>query len=426
MTVSGVGTAAESRLRELSWRAVAVALGAGVLALIVQGLVVPYTAAPSFGLLVNQADLAIYRQAAEVVLNGRELYTASVGDGWFTYTPFAALLLTPLALIPLGSAQLVWAALSLLAVWVTIRQSALALGYAPGSRLGWWCVGLAAVAVDLEAVRATLWQGQINLILMGLVVADLARPESARWRGWAVGVVAGIKLTAIVFVPYLLVTRQWKAAGIACGSGTVTFLLGAAVLPGDSREYWLHAVREVRRIGPVGHPGNQSLMGVLTNWTHGRLPGSVWFLAAMLLLAAGLLAARWVRDGGNEILALALVGMAGCVISPMAWFHHWVWFVPLLVVLVDRAWRIGEWWWAALGSTLVVASMWMFSWAYIEVVRIGATGLSLYDATDAATDPMPRWMKVFTCGVPVLCYAVVVAGVWWMWLRQRNARTVAV
>jgi hypothetical protein len=37
-----------------------------------------------------------------------------------------------------------------------------------------------------------------------------------------------------------------------------------------------------------------------------------------------------VSDTGREPYALGLVGVTGCLVSPVSWSHHWVWFIPCL------------------------------------------------------------------------------------------------
>src|SRR6202012_1435025 len=67
---------------------------------------------------------------------------------------------------------------------------------------------LAAMALWLEPVYMTLYFGQINLILLALVIIDLALPDSCKWKGIGVGIAAGIKLTPLIFVPFLLGSRR--------------------------------------------------------------------------------------------------------------------------------------------------------------------------------------------------------------------------
>jgi alpha-1,2-mannosyltransferase len=63
--------------------------------------------------------------------------------------------------------------------------------------------------------------------------------------------------------------------------------------------------------------------------------------AALLVAATLTVAARWHRRGA-ELPALTLVGLGSAAAAPFAWSHHWVWFVPLLVVLGHRAIAAGD------------------------------------------------------------------------------------
>jgi alpha-1,2-mannosyltransferase len=38
---------------------------------------------------------------------------------------------------------------------------------------------------------------------------------------------------------------------------------------------------------------------------------------------------------GDDRLGFALTGVAGCLLSPITWVHHLVWWVPSLVLLAD-------------------------------------------------------------------------------------------
>ena len=53
---------------------------------------------------------------------------------------------------------------------------------------------------------------------MLLVVADLALPDRVRWKGIGVGVATACKLVPGIFVVYLVLTRRFRAAAVACGA----------------------------------------------------------------------------------------------------------------------------------------------------------------------------------------------------------------
>ena len=54
--------------------------------------------------------------------------------------------------------------------------------------------------------------GQVGIPLMACCVLDCMLPRT-RWpRGLLVGVAAAFKLVPGVFIPYLVLTRRWRAA----------------------------------------------------------------------------------------------------------------------------------------------------------------------------------------------------------------------
>ncbi|MBF6299533.1 DUF2029 domain-containing protein [Nocardia amamiensis] len=415
--------------RGISRRWATLALVAGGAALVVQWVLVPPWAAPQFGLLVNQGDLAIYRNGALQLLHGEPLYAAPVPPGgWFTYPPFAALCFLPMAAVSFGVAKLAWLAMSCAALWATVWRCWRMLGYRGDLHLAAVSFGLALVATVLEAVRGTLWQGQINLLLMAIIVWDLTRPRSAVLRGWSVGVATGVKLTAIVFLPYLILTRQWRAAATAASTGSATVVFTWLVAPADSRDYWGHAVRDVDRIGPVSHPGNQSLNGVLANlWAPGQAPNWVWLLCAATAAVLGYVVAARAGRAGRNLHGVTVVGLIGCVIPPLAWGHHWVWLVPLLIILLDKAIHSQRHQTAWIAATLCVgtaSAMWFTSWVYAEIKHLGLTGAPSYvPAMTAAVEHMPQWVRAIVCGVPPLVYLGVVAVM--LFQQSRRANTIA-
>lgn len=114
--------------------------------------------------------------------------------------------------------------------------------------------------VGLEPVHTTFWNGQINLVLALLVIADQVR-RSDRLRGIGIGLAAGVKLTPIFFTAYLVLTKQWRAAITAVVTFAATIVLGIAVLGTEARDFWTVTLEQTGRIGPLDNPANQSLNG---------------------------------------------------------------------------------------------------------------------------------------------------------------------
>ncbi|WP_109510212.1 glycosyltransferase 87 family protein [Nocardioides speluncae] len=277
-------------------------------------------------------DLSVYRFGGQTLLNGLPLYEgadpATVLP--FTYPPFAALLFVPLTVLPWPVLVAVWSAASFAALVLVCR-----LYGVPGR---WLPVGVAVAALALEPVWSTLTLGQVNLFLLLLVSADLLRGADRRWGGVLIGVAAGIKLTPLIFIFFLLLVGRRDMAGRAVGALAGTVAVGFVVLPRDAVEFWTHAVLDPGRVGGVPFARNQSVLALLTRLLGEEPSKPVWLLVAGPLALGVLLLARraWLRD--DRPLAVVLVGLAMLLASPISWSHHWVWVVPALVVLARSGW----------------------------------------------------------------------------------------
>ncbi len=218
------------------------------------------------------------------------------------------------------------------AIWATLGG----LGYRAGlARLGGTLL-LAAALFWIEPVQRTLYLGQIELLLMALIMWDMSQPDRRWWKGAGVGIAAGIKLVPLVFIPYLLLTRRFREAAVAAGTFSATVVLGFAVLPGDSRVWWLHGLfLQGSRTGFPGWEGNQSLQAIITRFAGSIAAGQpIWLIAALITLVVGVASAVVLDRAGHRTVGVLTCALAGLLVSPISWDHHWVWVVPAVTVLV--------------------------------------------------------------------------------------------
>jgi alpha-1,2-mannosyltransferase len=309
------------------------------------------------------ADLRIYYGAVRWWAHGHPLYDYSVPDKvqghlGFTYPPFAALVMYPMAWMSLfGSIVTMWiisaVSVVLTTIWLLVPVA---------DRHGWprWftvCLAIPFISV-LEPIRETVTFGQINLLLALLVLLDLLvlAPRGAKYTGIGIGLAAAIKLTPAIFIVYLLISRRYRAAAVAAGTAVAATLLAAAFRFGDSWHYWTSVVLDSNRVGHLAFVPNQSLLGALSRITHPHAASdAVWIPLAAIALVAGLWRAGRAARAGDEVAGLTLTGVTGALISPVSWAHHLFWFVPALVVLLDAAATNGQprrRWYAAFGALI--------------------------------------------------------------------------
>ena len=311
-------------------------------------------------------DLNIYHGAMVWWTHGGNLYDfVSPGTTLgFTYPPFAALAMAPMAIMPTLVAG--WmntvvslAALTLLLAWLLVPIA---------DRYGWprWFVVALAVplAAATEPVRETLGFGQVNLLLALLIYADFVAlrnranragpqagtpvPARALRRWWATGATAGvgvglataIKLTPGLFIIYFLVTKQWRAAATSAATAVGVTLLTFVVGGPETITYFTSVVTDTSKVGAVDATANQALSGLLARlYDSPTTPTLMWLAFAMLILAVGLSRAKTAHAEGDELTSFTLVGLTANAVCPISWTHHLVFVIPALVILVDTAMR---------------------------------------------------------------------------------------
>lgn len=278
-------------------------------------------------------DLEVYIYAVRDMFAGRDIY-ATTTPGWnlyFIYPPIAAIVMAPLALGPYAFWQVVWT-LGL----VVAQRSVLRRCGVPG---GWKLavVGIAAV-LAVEPIRTTLGYGQVNTVLMALVVADLlpdAPGERRRIpRGTLIGLAAAIKLTPALFVVFAFLVGLRRVAVTAVVSFAVFTGIGAILLFDETVAFFGGLSGGDTRTASPLYAGNQSLLGVFYRLGDSSLATTLVGLgvAAVVALLGTLVAAHWWRLG-HRVFAVALAGLTTCLASPLSWTHHYVWILPLAVAL---------------------------------------------------------------------------------------------
>jgi alpha-1,2-mannosyltransferase len=391
------------------------------------------------------SGLAVDRGAIRAWLGGDGLYAyrAPASRLGTAAPPVAALLMIVPTALPLLAEGWLLAASGLAALLLAL----IALVGPVARRYGrprWPAILIAGgLALLAEPVRATLGLGRLDLLLFGLITADVValrrgawarsratwwpgRPASQPQRGrfptdllrrtWATGTWAGLGTgvaTALaagpaLFVIYLLLTRQWRAALTALGTAA-TLVASTFVLAPDASRAWFGSVLlQADRLGPVDLAANQSLAGVLARlYDKTTTPVLVWLSFATLLAAVGMIRARSAHADGDEIAAFTLVGLTSAAISPVTRSYELIWALPAVLILIDAAarHRVADrrplrprrqgWGYATaalLGYALLVADpKWTLGWNAYALALIIAVNTLPWRPGAAPAFPINRW-----------------------------------
>lgn len=303
-------------------------------------------------------DLQVYRWGGLLARGSGPLYAAKFqGTLSFSYPPASAAVFELLSALPALAVKRIVIIGSMLALFASAWLAWGSVGVRGSAVRAAAALAVTDIALCADPVQQTIDLGQINLVLMVIVLADLLAPGDRWWRGAGAGVATGLKLTPGIFIAYLLLTRRFRAAGTATAAFALTIAVGFALLPGPSRQYWLGGLfLDSSRPGPVIYASDQSLLGAIARLAGGSRPAlPYWLAAAALVAVAGLLVAAREHRRGRDLAAVSVCATTGLLASPVSWDHHWVWIVPLFVAVAHAAWRYrSPALWASLAGLILV------------------------------------------------------------------------
>lgn len=303
-----------------------------------------------------QLDLDIYRIGVQTWLAGGDMYGTLPApmDGPvlpYIYPVFAAIVMVPLAVVPYTAALVSLFVLSVAAlagsIYLTVR-----VAWPAGGRPGALSVSMLTLAAALliEPVSQTFAFGQVNLVLMAMVLVDCLAPRT-RWpRGLMIGLAAAIKLTPAGFVLFFLVRRDFRSTAVAAATGIAATGIGFAVDPDASARYWFGG--PAAGVSGSTFFSNETIQAVLARQDLTGVPFTVLWLVGVVVL---LVLAYPVIRRAEPATALAATAAVVLMASPTSWSHHWVFVVPALIAIGAHAARHRSRVWAAVG--LVTAAV---------------------------------------------------------------------
>jgi alpha-1,2-mannosyltransferase len=305
-------------------------LGFGVLPCVLLAGFIAGSVGHNFGF-----DFRTFWWAAQSVADGRSPYpsVAAVGSHplvagdyeYFVYPPSFAYALVPLGLLPFGLAAGLW--LAALAACVGAALWALEIR-------DWRCYGVAFAAIPtLSALRL----GALTPVL--LLLAALAwryRNDPLRCAA-AVGSAVMLKLFLWPLFIWLVVTRRFRAAGVAVGGGA---LVAAATWAGPAGDGLRHYVRLLDALTRVEAVQSYSLVA-LADRLHLPDPRVSWLLLAVPVV---LWMMSWCRGRAGTELDMTLFSaavVAALVLTPILWLHYFA--LLIIPVALFRPRLSAEW-----------------------------------------------------------------------------------
>lgn len=250
---------------------------------------------------------------------------------------------------------------------------------AAGERRWRFVLAAAFVAPAFAAAQALLGTGQFFAWWLALPAALAWRAARRdRWTraGAWLGLLAATKIFALLFVPYLALTRRWRALLVLGCVFASSFAAGIAVFGWPAYVEWFRSLQQPdwipnRLNGSLRAWLERVMGGALSAAATARDPvlayGAVvdagWLVRPLQYAMSGAigLTSLWLARRTNADGAFALVLLAALLISPLGWTYY-VWLaVGPLIVLAARDRRF-----ASVAALTLPFALWP-----IHLMRVG-------------------------------------------------------
>jgi hypothetical protein len=263
---------------------------------------------------------------------------ATVVEGTVNLNPPHVTLATwPLAWLELPRAMVAWWLVSAVCAWWCVRRWREALP-AP-----WHLVTFGAVLATMagySSSRFGSWTWLLTALSASAWVA-YRRDDQIR-TGALLAVIASWRVVELLFVPYLLWRRQWRALLAMGTTGLVIWVAGLIVAGPDAYVAWIDA------LGTVvwqGDPYNMSLLG-MSQRVFGFSPFPplmprpswvfpAWWLSCGVVVAVTVSHLRKSTDRDADWVAVVFTAL---LLSPLGWSGYWPLAAGPLLVSLRRHW----------------------------------------------------------------------------------------
>jgi alpha-1,2-mannosyltransferase len=267
---------------------------------------------------------------------------------WNMNPPHFHLPILPLGLLPPGVALALWMGAGFFCLLTSLRLIVreVALTLTP------WTYRLAIVGLlSFAGTGAVCVTGQLSFFLLLPVTIAWIKLRRGQWNhgGLYLGLAMSVKPFLLIFLPYLIVRRQFRALVTACATAIGCFAAGLLVFGVDTHWSWFHAMA-ASNWAWAGM--NASTLGWLTrtftdNPTFAPLTvvpalvGPLWLMTAGLIGLVTLAASASDKADTAADRDFALLLLGAQLIGPLGWIYY-LWLPLGPMTALTASWWSGR------------------------------------------------------------------------------------
>ena len=316
-------------------------------------------------------DFEVNYTAGKRLRAGENLYQKKDGHYMFKYLPSSALFYIPLSFFPLNVAKAIWYVLVVFSICSLVYISYRILPQKAGK--SFYLLFFTSLILVRYFLRE-LQLGQINavvgmvlLFMVWLLISEKDKKPAPNEIGAGLlwGLALSLKPHSLIFLPYFLIKKKWKA--LLSGLGFLSLALFVASLFYGFKGYtavlkeWLASLSRSTP-GLFASQDNISFVALFMKWTGERnlaliLAGAVVILSAFLVLAI-VLKGRGVEKA--PVLECSVLLILTPLVSPLGWDYTLLVSVLGVMILIQNFFEFSKFWRAVLVADFFIITFSLF------------------------------------------------------------------
>jgi len=319
----------------------------------------------------HMRDFEVNYTAGKRLRAGENLYQKKDGHYMFKYLPSSALFYIPLSFFPLNVAKAIWYVLVVFSICSLVYISYRILPQKAGK--SFYLLFFTSLILVRYFLRE-LQLGQINavvgmvlLFMVWLLISEKDKKPAPNEIGAGLlwGLALSLKPHSLIFLPYFLIKKKWKA--LLSGLGFLSLALFVASLFYGFKGYtavlkeWLASLSRSTP-GLFASQDNISFVALFMKWTGERnlaliLAGAVVILSAFLVLAI-VLKGRGVEKA--PVLECSVLLILTPLVSPLGWDYTLLVSVLGVMILIQNFFEFSKFWRAVLVADFFIITFSLF------------------------------------------------------------------
>lgn len=306
-------------------------------------------------------DFSVYLDGTKAALSGQNPYQLKFFDR-FNYSPAATLFFIPLTLIPENPAEFLFTVISILSLFLSVKITFELLRIKIFPTLFWL---IFALALKTYPSKLTLVLGQINLIILGLIVGSYYLCEGPAFQrrtgpfkafsGILLGLATILKLTPAPLLIYFIFRKRWKVIWWFSVTVIVLTVAGGLIFGWDLTHYYYfktipQLMNENTPATLNGSYMNQSVTALLGKFgVFGGLNSIIRLGISGTLAIIIIRIIKVIPRGGTLLRRVkteeikrsfvffwSLVVISMLVLPVFVWQHHYTILIPIWIILTAK------------------------------------------------------------------------------------------